>query len=82
MIKVDSEIIREQYFASRVKAEIFIVETLKGLRAPARNEEHLKNAFRRSQTRAGSAKPTENMQILCAAAPDNVAAAGGASSVG
>jgi hypothetical protein len=34
VISVDGEIIREQFFASRVEAEIWIVETLKGLGHP------------------------------------------------
>ena len=42
VISHDGETIREQYFASRVEAEIYIVDTLHGLRGPARDEGHLK----------------------------------------
>jgi hypothetical protein len=42
VISHDGEIIREQYFPSRVEAEIYIVETLRGLQGLARDEGHLK----------------------------------------
>ena len=42
VIKVDEKIVGEQFFDSRVRAEIFIVETLKGLEDVARKEGRLR----------------------------------------
>ena len=42
VISHDGELIGEQYFSSRIEAETFIVETLRGLQGPARGEGDLK----------------------------------------
>ena len=42
VIKVDEKFVGEQFFDSRVRAEIFIVETLKGLEDVARKEGRLR----------------------------------------